>query len=160
MAKVSITQKDSILDQLEHIRHRIAQRAYDLFLQRNGVSDDAVADWLTAEREILWRPQVELREEDGVFTVLAALAGVEPKDVSVDVTDRDAVIKAEAARTSSKTQRRVHQSEFAAGRLFRSVHFPRPVDPGKARAEYRNGLLTLTVPCAPEAAAKSAKTKT
>jgi HSP20 family molecular chaperone IbpA len=43
----------------------------------------------------------------------------------------------------------VHHSEFTAADLFRSVHLPRLVDPGKAKAEYRNGLLTVTVPAAP-----------
>ena len=40
MANVSITRKDSVVDQLEQIRHRIAQRAYELFRHRDGVSHD------------------------------------------------------------------------------------------------------------------------
>ena len=106
---------------------------------------------------MLWTPAVELREKDGTFTVLAALAGVEPKDVSVDVTAQDMVIKAETTHTHSKAEGQVHQCEFTAGQLFRSVHFPRPVDPAKAKAECRNGLLTVTIPTAAEAQAKPAR---
>ena len=36
MAKVSVTRKDSLFDQIEQIRHRIEQRAYELFRQRDG----------------------------------------------------------------------------------------------------------------------------
>jgi HSP20 family protein len=158
MANVTVTQKDSILDQLEQVRHRIEKRAHDLFRHREGVAGDALADWLTAEREMLWKPAIELRETDGIFTVLVALAGVEPKDVRVDVTAEDVVIKGQTAHTHSTTEGQVHYSEFTAGELFRSMPFPRRVDPAKARAEYRNGLLTITVP-AQDAQLKPVKIK-
>jgi hypothetical protein len=64
MANVPMTQKDSIVDQLEELHQRIARRAYDLFLGRDGWGD-AFGDWLSAERELVWKPAVELREKDG-----------------------------------------------------------------------------------------------
>jgi hypothetical protein len=79
VANVPMTQKDSIVDQLEELNQRIARRAYDLFLGRDGWGD-AFGDWLSAERELVWKPAVELREKDGTFTVAAALPGVEAKD--------------------------------------------------------------------------------
>ena len=36
MANVSVTRKESILDQIEQLRHRIEQRAYELFRGRDG----------------------------------------------------------------------------------------------------------------------------
>ncbi len=54
-------------------------------------------------------------------TVQAALAGVEPKDISADITPQDVVIKAETAHTHSETEGQVHRCEFTAGQLFRSV---------------------------------------
>lgn len=48
----------------------------------------------------------------------------------------------------------MHHCEFVTGHVFRSVHFPKPVDVAKAKAEYKNGLLTVTAPIAPEAKAK------
>jgi len=160
MSNISITQKDSVLDQIEQIRHRIAKRAYELFRHRDGGFDDPVSDWLRAEEEVLWKPAVELREKEGVFTVLAAIAGVQPKDITVDLTARDLVIKADMAHEHSTETGHVHQCEFVQGQLFRSVHFPDPVDPDKAKAEYRNGLLTVTVPAAPKAQTKPAEIKT
>ena len=148
MPNVPVTRKDSILDQIAEIRHRIAQRAYELFRQRDGLPGDPMADWLAAERETIWQPLVELREKGGMFTVVAALPGVEAKDVGVDVSDEDVVIKASSSYSCSDTKGRVHQSEFATAELFRSVRFPKPVDPAKAKAEYRNGLLTIKVPAA------------
>jgi HSP20 family protein len=153
VANIPVTRKDSILDQIEQVRHRIAQRAHELFRHRDGLPGDPMIDWLMAEHETVWKPPVELREKDGTFTVVAALPGVEAKDVGVDVSADDVVIKASSTHSCSRTKGTIHQCEFATGELFRSVHFPKPVDPAGAKAEYRNGLLTVTV-----AAARAAET--
>ena len=69
MANVTITRKDSILDQLGQVRQRIAERAYDLFRRREGLAGDALADWLTAEQEMLWKPAIERRVVDAQLLV-------------------------------------------------------------------------------------------
>jgi HSP20 family protein len=151
VANVPVTRKDSILDQIEQVRHRIAQRAHELFRQRDGLPGDPTADWLAAEREIVWKPAVDLREKDGTFTIVAALPGVQAEDVRVDVSPEDVVIKAAGTHACSDTKGQVHQCEFATAELFRPVHFPKRVDSAKARADYRDGLLTVTVAAAPAA---------
>ncbi len=152
MANITTHQKESIVDQLEQLQRRIAGRAYDLFRGRNGWGD-ALGDWLSAEHELVWRPAVEVREKDGAFTVTAALPGVDAKDISVDVTPNDVVIKAAIEHTHSEDKGQVHRCEFTAGQVFRSLSFPKAVDAGKAKAEYQNGMLHITVPIAPEARA-------
>ena len=43
---------------------------------------DALGDWLSAERELVTAPVVELRERDGTYTIVAAVPGVDPKDIT------------------------------------------------------------------------------
>lgn len=43
--------------------------------------------------------------------------------------------------------------DLTSGQVFRSLAFPKPVDAAKAKAEYQNGMLKITVPIAPEARA-------
>jgi len=93
MANVPMTQRDSIVDQLEELHQRIARRAYDLFRSRDGWGD-AFGDWFSAEQELISKPAVELRQQDGTFTVAAALPGVDAKDITVDITPQEVVIKA------------------------------------------------------------------
>ena len=50
MASVPMIQKDSIVEQLEQVHERIAERAYELFHGRGTLWGDAWADWFTAER--------------------------------------------------------------------------------------------------------------
>ena len=150
MAHVQMTKKDSILDQVEQWHRRIANRAYDLFLGRNGWGD-AIGDWLSAEQELVWKPAVELREQDGTFTVAAALPGIDAKDITVDITPQDVVIKAASEQTHTEDKGQVHRCEFTSGQVFRSLAFPKPVDTAKAKAEYQNGILNITVPIAARA---------
>ena len=46
---------------------------------------------------------------------------------------------------------RIKCSKFQSGSLFRSIHLPKKVEPGKVKAEIKNGLLTITAPIAEEA---------
>jgi HSP20 family protein len=153
-----MTQKDSIADQLEQLHKRIARRAYDLFRDRDGWGD-AFGDWLSAEQELVSKPAVELREKDDTFTVVAALPGVDARAVTVDITPQDVVIKATSEHRHTEDKGQIHCCEFTAGQIFRSLSFPKAVDATKAKAEYQNGMLNITVPIAPEARAKRADVK-
>lgn len=152
MANIAVTQKETILEQLEQVHQRIARRAYDLFRGRDGWGD-AFGDWLSAEKDLVWTPAVELREKDGAFTIDAALPGVDAKDITVDITPQDVVIRAATEHTHTEDKGQVHRCEFTAGEVFRSLTFPKAVDATKAKAEYQNGMLKISVPIASEARA-------
>src|SRR5262249_4276175 len=94
MAKeeVSLKKADSIHDELSRLHEVISHRAYDLFNNHKDSLSDGVDDWLHAEREVVWRPAVELRQTDGQIEIKAAVAGMEPKDLDVQVTPEDILI--------------------------------------------------------------------
>lgn len=146
MAKgdVEVRRTETIVDELERMRRMISTRAYDLFSEAHAPWTTAVGDWLAAERELVWKPPIELRQKDGQFEVLAALSGVDPKDLDIQVTPEDLLIKAETEHEHSTDKGTVHVCEFESGKVFRSVHFPEKIDPNSAKAEYRNGMLYLT----------------
>jgi HSP20 family protein len=139
-----MTQKDSLANELETLHRRIRQHAYELFEGRHGLLGDPFRDWLTAERELIWRPPVELRQKDDSFELLAATPGVEAKDLDVQITPEDVLIQADIHHRHTPAKGTVHVCEFTGGKLFRSIHFPQPIDPASARAEYKNGLLHVT----------------
>lgn len=151
MAAVHLIKRDSIAEQVERLHQRIAERAYALFRGRNGVGADPFGDWLSAEQELVWKPATELREQDGTVTVLAALPGVEAKDIEVDVTPLDVVIKAGTTHSHTEDKGTVHRCEFVAGGAFRSIGLPKAIDTAKVKADYQNGMLRITAPVAAEA---------
>jgi HSP20 family molecular chaperone IbpA len=51
--------------------------------------DSEPRDWLEAERELVWKPAIELEERDNEFLLEMAAAGVDPKDFDIQVTPED-----------------------------------------------------------------------
>jgi HSP20 family protein len=152
-ANVALTRTATIVDALEQVRHRVSERAYELF-RTSGGSSSAEENWLTAERELLWQPAVEVCQKNGRFEVRAAIASVDPKDLAITVTSEDLLITGHDAHEHRAEQGTVHLCEFSRGRLFRSIHFPQPIDSKKTVAEYQNGLLMVTAPIAESVRAK------
>lgn len=56
---------------------------------------------------------------------------------------------AAAEHKHEEDQGHVHRCELTAGEVFRSLTFPKAVDAARAKAEYQNGILNITVPIAP-----------
>lgn len=143
-AEIAVKKANTIFEELERLQQDISRRAYDLFKSSGTLWGDALADWLTAERELVWKPAVEVRQKDNQFEVLAATPGVEAKDLDVQITPDDLLIKADVDHRHAAEEGAVHVCEFTGGKLFRSVHFPEKIDPNSVKVEYRNGLLRLT----------------
>jgi len=159
MSSVQMTRADSVNDVIEQMQQRISVRAYDLFRGRGEAWGNPWEDWFTAEREMVRRPAVELSEQNGSYTVLASLAGVDARQMQVKIAPQDLVIKAESEHRHESKDRKVHECDFRGGAVFRSVHFPRPVDMSRATADFHDGLLTVRAPIAPEPASRKLEVK-
>lgn len=94
---VQIRKVEMVFDDVEKMRSEIAQKAYDIFLERGGHSGWEMDDWLAAERELAWKPPVELCEEAGEFVIVCRIPGVDLKDVDVQVTAEDLLIESKTA---------------------------------------------------------------
>lgn len=149
MTNVQLLQRESCADEFARLHQRIAARAYDLFEGRNGGDSDSFWDWLTAEHDVVWKPAIEVREQDSAFTVLAALPGVDAKTIEVDVSPQDIVIKAERDH-SHQDKGEILRCEFVGGEAFRSITLPKRIDTANVTADFEDGMLRITAPIAPE----------
>ena len=150
-ARLPVHKKDSIFDEIERMQRRIEMRAYELFEGRGRELGHDVDDWLAAERELVWSPPISLEEGDGAITVQLSAPGVAPENIAVELTPQDLLVEAEAREEREKAKGKARAREIRSTKLFRSVHFPRPIDPDSAEAEFRNGVLKLTAKIAKEA---------
>ena len=157
MGEVAVQKTDSFWDQLQEMEDRVMRRAYDIFVGNGSSKGHDVDDWLTAERELVRKPAIELTEKDNQFEIQVAVTGIDPKDLKVEVTGDDLLIKGETKAEKKEEKGEVHTSEFKYGSLFRSIHLPKKVDPDKVKADLKNGLLTITAPIAEEAKARKVK---
>jgi HSP20 family protein len=101
----------------------------------------------TGGRSIGAWPQVELSETDNEVKLVAELPGMEEKDVDLTLSDGMLTLKGEK---KSETTGAAY-SERWHGQFERTVQLGPDVDPDKIKAEFKNGVLTVTVGKRPEA---------
>jgi HSP20 family protein len=85
------------------------------------------------------------------YTLIATLPGLNPDDIRVNMHDDVLTISAEVAAPKQEEGSRVLLQERAFGKFTRSVRLPQPVNLDSVEAAYEHGILTLTLPKAPEA---------
>lgn len=154
MGELAVQKSESLWDQIRKMEDRITHRAHEIFEHHGSMFGRELDDWFTAENELIWKPAMELKEKDNHFELQAAIAGMDPKDLHVEVTPEELLIRGETRIEKKEEKGQVHFSEFRSGSLFRSIHFPKRIDPNKVKAELRNGLLTITAPIAEESRAR------
>lgn len=74
--------------------------------------------------EIAWSPRIEVTEEDGKYVIKAELAGVNPEDVKLEITDDSIVLQGERKVEREEDKGGVHVSERHYGRFFRRIPLP------------------------------------
>lgn len=103
------------------------------------------------ESEMTWAPAVEIQDTDDHLFLRAQIPGIEPKDLDIRVT-RDAVYIAGEHRSENKAEEKGYfRSEFRYGKFERAIPLPVPVQNELVEADYKNGILTLTLPKVQEA---------
>jgi HSP20 family protein len=95
-----------------------------------------------------WTPAIELKSSDDAVVLRAELPGLEAKNLDVQVT-REAVAISGEYKSETKTEdkeHQIHRSEFRYGSFHRVVALPTAVQNDQVKAEFKDGVLTLTMP--------------
>src|SRR5437867_389205 len=156
---VAIRKISSLLDEMNQMQERIMRRAYDIFERDGRLLGRDLDHWLQAEKELFWRPAVELRETDAEFVLEVAVSGVDPTHIDIEVTPEDIVLKADIQHEHDEKKGTVHICEFQSQKMYRSIHLPKRINPDKVNAEIKNGLLKLKAEIAEEVRARKIKTE-
>jgi HSP20 family protein len=91
-------------------------------------------------------PLAELNETDDAINLKLEIPGMEAKDLDIQVTGDTVIVKGER-KTESKTEEDgVFHSEFRYGEFERTIALPGKVEAEAATAEYKDGILTLSLP--------------
>lgn len=104
-----------------------------------------------------WEPSVDFFERGNELVLRAELPGVDPKDVDVTVTEDSVILKGELRHEDRVNRDGYYHSERRYGTFARQVALPAEVRPEAARADFRNGILEVTIPKTEEARARSFK---
>ena len=91
-------------------------------------------------------PSMDMIDNDNEIIFRAELPGVDKKDLDVSVSDNLLTIKGTSEKESEKEKDNYYSSEIRKGSFCRSVSLPNNVDGSKVKANFKNGLLELTIP--------------
>lgn len=100
-------------------------------------------------------PAMELREDSDSITVSLELPGVDKKDVSITFQDNVLTVSGERKQEREVKENEVLRSERSYGRFERQVGLGQPVVADQVKADYKDGVLRITLPKAAEAKART-----
>ena len=101
----------------------------------------------------VWNPPVDVHEEGDRIFVKVEVPGVDEKNLKVTFEDGLLTISGER-QFERKDDRNYHRIERAYGSFTRSFSLPRSVDASQIVADYRNGVLEVSIPKKEEAKPK------
>jgi HSP20 family protein len=96
-------------------------------------------------------PAVNMVERAKAFEVTAELAGMDEKNIQVSVRNGNLIISGEKTDEKEEHSKDYHVRERQFGSFERMFSIPPGVDAGKIEAQFKNGVLTVTIPKTAEA---------
>jgi len=93
-----------------------------------------------------WAPAVDIVENDNDILIKAELPGIEAKDVQISLDDNVLTLKGEHRIEREVNRENYHRMERSFGSFSRSFAIPASIDGDRVTADFKNGLLTITLP--------------
>ena len=90
-------------------------------------------------------PPIAISQDHDRITLLAELPGIDPKDLDITVQGNVVSVKGVRKPYKCKEEETLLTRERPYGEFFRSFELSSQVDPEKIKAEYKNGVLVLTL---------------
>jgi HSP20 family protein len=93
-----------------------------------------------------WMPSVDISETDTEYTITGELPGVNKNDVSITVQNGMLTIQGERRHETEEKGKKYHRVECCYGSFMRSFRVPDDADEEKVKAEFKDGMLNVTMP--------------
>ena len=111
------------------------------------------------EDSVVWTPRVDVKESKDAYDVMADLPGLDKNDISISLHDNVLTLKGERKSEEKKENETSYYAERTYGSFSRSFQLPTKVDSDKINAEYKNGVLHLSIPKVEEAKPRNIQIK-
>ena len=105
----------------------------------------------------LFQPDIDVVESDKDIRVIADLPGMDEKDIEVELTEAGLSLHGEKKQQSEENRSGYRCVERSYGSFRRFVQLPQEIDREHVTADFKKGVLTVTVPKTEQAAAKRVK---
>ena len=109
-------------------------------------SDSGIRRWGGEETMGNWAPLCDIYEEGDNIVVKAELPGVNRDEIDVQVENNVLTLRGERKREQDVKSDNLYRTERYYGTFSRSFTLPVSVDRERIKAEYRDGVLRVTLP--------------
>lgn len=99
-----------------------------------------------------WTPSVDISETDTAYLIKGEIPGVKKEDVRVTIEDGMITMRGERKLEKEDKGEKFHRIERSYGSFMRSFRMPDDADESNIKAEFKDGMISVTLP-------KSAKAK-
>lgn len=125
----------------------------DPFRELRGLQDDMTRLFagmapLSSEDSVFgaWQPKVDIFEDQDVLVIEADMPGVKREDLDLTIENNVITLSGERKMEERKERENYHRVERSYGSFTRSFTLPRTVDTEKIKAEFKDGVLTVSLP--------------
>lgn len=108
-----------------------------------------------------YAPRMDMKETEDAYSVKLTMPGIDKDNIDISISDGVLTIKGETKEDAENEDEngKYLVREHKHYTYYRSVRLPSEVQADKAEAEYKNGILLLTLPKAEEVKPKSIPVK-
>ena len=114
--------------------------------------ESATRDFGVARRD--WAPAMDVTETEEAYLVEADVPGLKKEDIKIEVLDNVLTIKGERKTEDEKEEKGYHRVERHYGSFHRTIEVPGGFVEDKITANFKDGVLKVTLPKREEAKAK------
>ena len=104
-------------------------------------------------------PPVDIYETAKTVEIKMPLAGVRPDNVDISVKDSVLTVKGKMEKKTEMEEKNYYRKEIRAGSFHRSIPLPKAVVGEKAKAQFSEGMLMISIPKTPAGKEKAIKVK-
>ena len=121
----------------------ITRRSFRPFVMPNFFDDDFFPVLQSRTSSV---PAVNIREDEKMYTLELAVPGIDKKDLKIDVNEDVLSISSESKHESEESKNGFKRKEFSYSSFSRSFYIPENVNSDKIEANYRDGVLYVSLP--------------
>lgn len=106
---------------------------------------------LMIKKKSIWRPPVEIKQNDKEYKIKIQLPGVDKNDIDIEFDNDFMTISAQIEEEKEQKEEqekneKYHTCEFRYGKYIRTISFDNPIKSADASASYKNGILSIVIP--------------
>jgi HSP20 family protein len=148
-----MAKKDS--DSVAHFFGNSATDDDEFNLTLESSADETPAPGTHLEGEVA----VDVYQTEGDVVIVSPIAGVDPDDIEIDATDDTVTITGIRTADHVREEQNLITQEIYWGPFSRAVELPAPCEVDKAEADFKHGILTITIPKTAKARKRTIKVK-